>query len=112
MSTYWGFFYYTMPKKHISYKGKERTKLFRENFPFYPIPKQNDRCLCIHCEKDYKIKDLQVNKSVKGHIWIMCRDYPKCDGSVIDIMYKDDDNDDLFKRIDLGLSPYGIEKID
>jgi ssDNA-binding Zn-finger/Zn-ribbon topoisomerase 1 len=101
-----------MTNKYFSYEGKEKTKLFRANFPFYPIPKQNDRCLCIHCEKDYKIKDLQVNKSVKGDIWIMCRDYPKCNGSVIDIMYQENSGDDLFKRIDLGLSPYGIEKID
>jgi hypothetical protein len=101
-----------MPKQYISYKGKERTKLFRENYPFYPVPKQNERCLCIHCEKDYKIKDLQVNKSVNGNIYIMCMDFPKCNGSIIDIMTKQSDDDDLFKRIDLGLSPYGIEKID
>lgn len=100
-----------MPKKHISYIGKERTKLFRENYPFYPVPKQNTRCFCIHCEKDYKIKDLQVNRSVKGDIWIMCRDYPKCDGSIIDIWHHDNDNDNLFKRIDLGLDPFGTEKI-
>jgi hypothetical protein len=42
----------------------------------------------------------------------MCRDYPKCNGSVIDIMYQENIGDDLFKRIDLGLSPYGIEKIE
>jgi len=100
-----------MPKKHITYQGEERTKLFRKNFPFYPMPKQNDRCFCIHCEKDYKVKDLQVNKSVKGDIWIMCRDYPKCDGSVIDIFFQENIDDDLFKRIDLGLDPYSTEKL-
>ena len=82
-----GFFIFKiMPKKHISYIGKERTKLFRENYPFYPIPKQSDTCVCIHCMQFYSYKDIQVNRSVKGHIWLMCRDYPKCNGSIIDMM--------------------------
>ncbi len=85
--TCWGIFYFIMmPKNYITYKGKERTKLFRENFPFYPIPKQSDTCVCIHCMEFYEYKEIQVNESVKGDIWLMCRDYPECNGSIIDAM--------------------------
>jgi hypothetical protein len=87
MSSYWGIFYFIMmPKNYITYKGKERTKLFRENFPFYPIPKQSDTCVCIHCMEFYEYKEIQVNESIKGDIWLMCRDYPECNGSIIDAM--------------------------
>jgi hypothetical protein len=87
MSSYWGIFYFTMiPKNYITYKGKERTKLFKENYPFRPIPKQSNTCVCISCMEFYKYKEIQVNESIKGDIWLVCRDYPECNGNIIDTM--------------------------
>jgi len=100
MSSYWGIFYFTMPRKRITYTGAERTKLFRENYPFYPIPKQSDTCICNHCMEDYTFRDVQVNRAAKGDIWLMCRDYPDCDAGIIDIFKMTKDEIDAW-RIDL-----------
>jgi hypothetical protein len=89
-----------MPRKRITYKGAERTKLFRENYPFHPIPNQSDTCMCNHCMEDYTFRDVQVNRSSKGDIWLMCRDYPDCDAGIIDIDKMTKDEIDAY-RIDL-----------
>jgi hypothetical protein len=100
VSTCWAFFILIMPRKRITYTGAERTKLFRENYPFYPIPKQSDTCICNHCMENYTFRDVQVNKSAKGDIWLMCRDYPDCDAGIIDIFKMTKDEIDAW-RIDL-----------
>ena len=90
-------FFFIMPRKRITYTGAERTKLFRENYPFHPIPKQSDTCMCNHCMEDYTFKDVQVNQSSKGDIWLMCRDYPDCDAGIIDIFKMTKDEIDAWK---------------
>lgn len=97
-SAFVGFFiFFIMPRKRITYTGAERTKLFRENYPFYPIPKQSDTCMCNHCMEDYTYRDVQVNRSSKGDIWLMCRDYPECDAGIIDIFKMTKDEIDAWK---------------
>jgi hypothetical protein len=92
-----GLFLFFMPRKRITYTGAERTKLFRENYPFYPTPKQSDTCICNHCMEDYTFRDVQVNRASKGDIWLMCRDYPECDAGIIDIFKMTKDEIDAWK---------------
>ncbi len=43
---------------------------------------------CIHCGENYHFKDIKVIKDLdEDNIFIVCKNYPKCDGSIIDFIH-------------------------
>ncbi len=43
-----------------------------------------DRVRCIHCEEEFFAHELQLVER-EGMTWILCKYYPECDGSILDM---------------------------
>ena len=65
-------------------EGKERTKALKE-FAIkelgYKIAKYSD-CECLMCDQFYAVSEIKVVKYDDGKIDIHCKDWPKCTGSI------------------------------
>jgi len=84
-------------KKAITPKlitGKERKAILRVgNYSFGR--KMNSIVKCLHCNDEYKYDDSKVIKFPnEDEPYIVCKNYPKCDGSLIDMFSPDDEEDD------------------
>ena len=50
---------------------------------------------CLHCDDEYKYEDSKVIQFPnEDEPYIVCKNYPKCDGSLIDMFSPDDEEDD------------------
>jgi ssDNA-binding Zn-finger/Zn-ribbon topoisomerase 1 len=66
--------------KHIDNKQE----YLNENYPLSKVPKLNDKKLCIHCEQIIKVGDYKVLIEWNDEELIVCPNYPKCEGTVLD----------------------------
>lgn len=53
----------------------------------------NTKYRCIHCNRTFFGFELTVTKSEQEEppFWVLCKHYPECDGSVIDLFLDEDD---------------------
>ncbi|MBA7533008.1 hypothetical protein ES705_25243 [subsurface metagenome] len=69
--------------KYPEYEIRDKQKYLNENYPFDDVPELNDKRFCICCDTWIDVADYKV-KIVLGEEYILCPNYPKCNGSVID----------------------------
>lgn len=70
---------------------KDKQTYLNRHYPFENVPKLTDKKYCLHCEKDFEVKDYKVEKSFnftteRMEEYIVCPNAPECDGTVIDWM--------------------------
>ena len=65
---------------------KNKGKYLRDNYPFMGVPKLTDKRYCVHCEKNFTVKDYKVFLVNKTEL-ICCPNAPECNGTVIDWMH-------------------------
>ncbi len=72
--------------------GEEREKFLLQEVHSFGDFKLDSKIRCIHCDSQYLFKEATVIRSPISDIpMIKCKDYPKCDGSIIDFLDVDDD---------------------
>lgn len=79
--------------KEIIIRNKQ--KYLDDNFPFEDRPKLTDKRRCIHCNTTFAVDDYKVFKDDKGEEFICCPNAPICDGTVIDWLRIDHENDEI-----------------
>ena len=74
--------------------GKEREAILRVgNYSFGR--KMTSIVKCLYCDDEYKYEDSKVIQFPnEDEPYIVCKNYPKCDGSLIDMFSPDDEEDD------------------
>lgn len=81
-------------KAELILSGKERERFLLQEMRSYGYFKLDSEIRCIHCDSQYLFKEATVIRSpVSGTAMVMCKNYPKCDGSIIDFLDVDDDYD-------------------
>ena len=70
----------TVKDKKSLYEKHSGNKMTDEEF-------NNSIIKCIHCDNEYNLKDFKVliEKPTKEE-YIVCKNYPSCDGNMIDFM--------------------------
>ena len=64
---------------------KEKEEFFNKYDPFEDNRTMDDEIRCIHCGETYKVKDFVAIKAKDGGYYvIVCKNFPKCNGSIID----------------------------
>jgi len=69
----------------IRYEPENKAAFLRKEWPFLHRPKMNDMVRCIHCWDEYKMKEYVTIIHPQHGYMICCKNYPKCDGTAIDI---------------------------
>ena len=85
--------------------GKEREAALRVGLVGFGTKKMNTIVKCIHCGDEYMYKD--ANAVLYPHDsepFIMCKNYPKCDGSLMDMMSQEEDDEDIGQLYDSALT--------
>ena len=68
-------------------RPKDKSKYFKKNYPFYPVPKLTDEKKCLHCGEIFKVGDYKVQLSVHNREQseiIVCPNAPICSGDAMD----------------------------
>ena len=68
--------------KEIAIQNKEQ--YFRENYPFYDLPRLSDKKRCVLCGKVIAVADYKVFTDDEGYEMICCPNAPSCEGTVVD----------------------------
>jgi hypothetical protein len=61
----------------------DKQKYLDKNYPFGPVPKLTDTAFCIHCQENFVVGNFKV-EFIHGESYIVCPNFPRCDGTVID----------------------------
>lgn len=64
-------------------KIKDKEIYLKKHYPFTPVPKLTDKKHCIHCGQDFIVSDFKVIIE-NNNEYIVCKNFPECDGTVID----------------------------
>ncbi len=76
-------------KKHININEiGDKQDYLNKNYPFKNVPKLTDKVFCLHCDTWITVGDFKVT-IIGDEEYIICPNYPKCDGGVMDWMYED-----------------------
>lgn len=72
----------------ILYK-EAKTQALEQELKVFTHLTMNSRVHCIHCGDDYLYNEANaVISPDDGEVWIHCKNYPKCDGTIIDMMVR------------------------
>ncbi len=71
--------------------GPERMQALERHIQVFPRLHMDDRVFCMHCHDNYYYKDAKVVKSPEdGFAYVQCKNYPECDGTILDMFTVDD----------------------
>ncbi|MBO4371709.1 MAG: hypothetical protein J5826_02145, partial [Bacteroidales bacterium] len=63
-----------------------KTEALNKGIQAFPHLTMNSKVHCIHCGEEYIYKDANVVVSDGEEPFVHCKNYPKCDGTIIDMM--------------------------
>ena len=85
--------------------GIERETALRVGLTIFGSKKMTTKVKCIHCGDEYIYNEAQaVLYPYDQEPFIMCKNYPKCDGSLMDMMSPDEEEEDLGMPYDPALT--------
>ncbi len=70
----------------IEISQDKKESYFLKNYIFENPPKMDSLRKCLHCGNTIRVGDYKVTIESDGEEYIMCPNYPECDGTIIDWM--------------------------